>query len=205
MNLSQRMSQAFGRPQLPLCLFYDFTFALRFELGGEIDGIADPVPRFLQAIDRARAVAHDLFDSSPRLDVVFAIYASRNIGQIARQRIRELASSGFDSRRVRHLGRTAVGKNNLNRHWYGCTLATPTTDIDRLLWCAVAKEMQISPKANFEFYLVDFDGQIILHLYDDRGMDVVAMSIDRLRPTYHRYNAWLLDYDRFRMDSTFAS
>lgn len=44
---------------------------------------------------------------------------------------------------------------------------------------------------------------VVLHLYDDRGMDVVASSVDRLRATYMNHIDWLLDEGREKMDETF--
>ncbi|WP_420901955.1 DUF3885 domain-containing protein [Paenibacillus dendritiformis] len=38
--------------------------------------------------------------------------------------------------------------------------------------------------------------QIIYHLYDDRGCDVLCAALDPLRPLYEEFNDWILEYDR---------
>ena len=36
----------------------------------------------------------------------------------------------------------------------------------------------------------------IFHIYDDRGADLIAASIDSIQGIYEKYNNWILDYDR---------
>jgi len=45
-------------------------------------------------------------------------------------------------------------------------------------------------------FLVDFDRDILLHVYDDRGVDVTALDRATLLPLYRSRAEWLLDYDR---------
>jgi hypothetical protein len=42
-------------------------------------------------------------------------------------------------------------------------------------------------------------------MYDDRGLDVIASGKDSIRGLYHDFNAWILDYDRPRIDEAFSS
>jgi hypothetical protein len=41
-------------------------------------------------------------------------------------------------------------------------------------------------------------------MYDDRGLDLVANDQDTLRGIYRKFNSWVLDYDRKRMESIFG-
>lgn len=45
---------------------------------------------------------------------------------------------------------------------------------------------------------------LLFHLYDDRGADLVAANRKLLRPIYEKYNDWILDYDRAKIDGVFA-
>ncbi len=45
--------------------------------------------------------------------------------------------------------------------------------------------------------------KILYHLYDDRGLDVVAIDKMTLQPIYQSYYTWLLDYDREAMKKVF--
>ncbi len=46
---------------------------------------------------------------------------------------------------------------------------------------------------------------IVLHMYDDRGMDLVASSREALQGIHDAYKPWILEYDRDRIGSTFGS
>ncbi len=52
-------------------------------------------------------------------------------------------------------------------------------------------------------YLFDVENHVILHLYDDRGLDIVAYNKDTLTPMYKKLNTWILDYDRKQIDKIF--
>ncbi|SDB87623.1 protein of unknown function [Shouchella lonarensis] len=55
-----------------------------------------------------------------------------------------------------------------------------------------------------EVYVVNVTKQMIFHLYDDRGCDMIAAEKENLRSLYKNFNHWLLDYDRAQMDKVFA-
>lgn len=52
-------------------------------------------------------------------------------------------------------------------------------------------------------YFADTHNSILFHLYDDRGADLVAADKEFLRPIYERFNSWILDYDREKIDAIF--
>ena len=52
-------------------------------------------------------------------------------------------------------------------------------------------------------YLFDTNRHIIFHLYDDRGLDVAAIDRETLLPLYYKYNSWILDYDRPKIEELF--
>lgn len=45
---------------------------------------------------------------------------------------------------------------------------------------------------------------IIYNMYDDRGLDIISANIEILRSIYEKFNDWILDYDRTRIDKIFA-
>lgn len=53
-------------------------------------------------------------------------------------------------------------------------------------------------------YFIHPTKNIVMHMYDDRGMDIVAPDKETLIDMYMRYNAWILDYDRQRIDKIFS-
>jgi len=215
-TICAQLEAVFGVP-LGSALFYQFNYGLRFELGGEVFGNDEPIPRFLQAIERARTVARALFDEPRTLDAVLCYYPPTvNPGPALLKWKKQLQEIGFPFR-LGKAERVVVVEDGDEpgdaycQFWSRITLA-PQRDpaMDVLLWAAVAQEMRVTPTINpgsfaqTSIYLVDFAARTILHVYDDRGMDVVALEARPLRPLYRRFNAWLLDCDRDRMDATFG-
>lgn len=54
-------------------------------------------------------------------------------------------------------------------------------------------------------YFINSKDSIMFHLYDDRGLDVVAKDVSSIKSLYRDYNDWILDYDREKIDSLFAN
>ncbi|MGX7381869.1 MULTISPECIES: DUF3885 domain-containing protein [unclassified Bacillus (in: firmicutes)] len=59
-------------------------------------------------------------------------------------------------------------------------------------------------KLGYDIYLINLSKQMIFHLYDDRGCDLIAADPEHLRPVYEGLQHWLLDYDRAQMDQLFV-
>jgi len=66
--------------------------------------------------------------------------------------------------------------------------------------------MGVEPRLQrFKFLLIDFDRAVLANPYDDRGMDVAAAEPKEIASLYHRFDNWLLAFDRPRMDRTFGA
>ena len=190
--------------------FQSSKYSLRFELGGEELGMDMPVPRFLRAFDRARQVARDLFQNSETVvGIVVTWNAEGDLFSPVADSDAALTSAGFDLPSFREWetelypeeeieeerGRSRCRAYDLTQSAYGQ---------DVLLWCAIACEMPIQPAVPARSYLADLNRGIILHVYDDRGMDVTALEAEALLALYRERNDWLLDYDRDRMSAAFG-
>ncbi|MBB3694797.1 DUF3885 domain-containing protein [Sphingomonas sp. BK580] len=189
--------------------FSDKDVRLRFQLGGQFDNVTEQVPRFLQAHSRASTVAD-------------AAFRNGCMGVVAWGGQRP-SSTGL-SRRTKN-GFTALQSTGFvvpqSAEWHGPLYSDPddaeandatfrSYDLgedkvarDTLLWHAVALEMPIYPKANVSIFLIDPVTPLMLYVYDDRGMDVIAKDEAALRDLFIRFDEWLLDYDRERMAKLF--
>lgn len=54
-----------------------------------------------------------------------------------------------------------------------------------------------------EIYFMNIDKKLIFHMYDDRGLDIIANDIETLRPIYDKYNTWILESNRGQIDGVF--
>jgi hypothetical protein len=173
---------------------------LRFELGGEIlSNVDQPVPRFIQAFHRAQALANVLFSSSTSLTAILGASPEWHA-------FGALEALGFRAPApwCRWSASYPPGEEDAPRfEWRAIELAEPAMR-DTLLWVSIVYEMGISPKAPVVSYLTDFDAAVVLHVYDDRGMDVRALDRASIEPLYRQFDSWLLDYDRPRMAAAFG-
>lgn len=187
--------------------FEQSPYSLRFELGGDFSNLHEPVRRFTQAYDRARTVAEWVFRGTKRLTaVVMWIEEPSGLSGLPREiGITSLASVGFDTsqptRSWEGLPPWLDGEDpETNRcHWAAFDLSSCRSQSDILLWCSIADEMPVEPDAAVVSYLLDPDAGLLLHVYDDRGMDLTGLSAESVAPAYREFDRWLLDYDRERM------
>lgn len=205
----EAIDAAFGWRGFPRGLFYHASFGLRFELGGDLEG---PL-RFVQALDRARAVASALFSESQTLVATVSFYGEERATRRRSAAIQQLEQIGFrhpfeapakvaenDQDHIAEFG------GDLYRHWYAANFTNDEASVTALLWASISREMDIRPKARWvdTIHLVDIKKRLALTAYDDRGMDVIGPSKPALSSIYSSFNSWLLDYDRAEMDAKFS-
>lgn len=56
-----------------------------------------------------------------------------------------------------------------------------------------------SPSVSGRVYFLNPATAIIVHMYDDRGLDMIAATRESLVPIYQTFNDWVLDFDRERI------
>ena len=184
-------------------------FRLRFELGGERFGADQPVPRFLQAFGRARQIASEVFEPSQRVFSVVAAFphSHNDLFAPAEDGLAALRQAGFALAPAHEwqapLWPNEQQEDQVPARWSTFDLTGDIVARDVLIWCAVAYEMGIRPKAPVMSYLADFERGIIFYVYDDRGMELIASAPDPLLALYADRSDWLLDYDRPRMKLAF--
>lgn len=197
--------------ELPHSLFTSFDQSLRFELGGEEFGADRPMRRFAQAFLRSNAISQALFERSSEVYVALSSYGDEKPPS---KRLIPLKHCGLKKHEFKYLGKTPQEDDghyledgsNIFRHWDMAKLNDKGT-ISDILWLGIAAELGIKPTfyGSTKAYLIDPEYGLVLHLYDDRGMDVVATHNASLVDLFLRFNDWLLDYNRARMTSMFGS
>lgn len=193
---------AFGANAFALGCFYQNEPALRFELSLE----GHRLDQFAQAWDRARPIVDYAFGDSAELVVVLT---SLHADSPSRHRalFRSLRELGVRMGRPR-----AWWTEPFEDDWMGepemrlfVAFTCGREALHRLLWGALAVDLGVRPRLADHLFVADPARGVVVHPYDDRGMDVVGPNRALLAELYHRFNAELLDYDRARMDGFFAS
>lgn len=175
---------------------------LRFELGGEaFDNTKQPVPRFLQAHHRASTVADMLFRENCVAVVAWNGRRPNNLGlPKVESGFDALQSTGFEAPQISEW-QDELHPDADDGEAYQYTLrsydiARKKAARDTLLWHSIAAEMPIYPNAPVEAFLINPVTSVMLHVYDDRGMDVIADNSANLSEIYSAFAGWLQDHDR---------
>jgi uncharacterized protein DUF3885 len=175
------------------------------------------VSMFTSAYDRARCLARAALPTLPseRVIAVIAAYPnpSKELGAKWRGWTRRAAYDELGEMGVSATPSEATWKGytypddeeDADAHpWEHCAVSVTWDQADILLWSQIAHEIGVTPQAPVLSKLVDVDRGVTVYAYDDRGMDVTALSPDPIAELYTRFDAWLLDSDRPRMSKAFA-
>ena len=189
--------------------FSDEDIRLRFELGGEdFDNTTQQVPRFLQAHHRASAVADTLFRESC---IAVVAWNGRQPNSLGLSEVENgfdaLQSTGFEAPQISEwqaeLYPDADDGEAYQYMLRSYDIAGNKAARDTILWHSIAAEMPIYPCAPVVAFLINPVTSVMLHVYDDRGMDIIANDPAGLSEIYSAFEDWLLDYDRERMEQLF--
>jgi hypothetical protein len=181
-------------------------YRLRFELGQGDTYLAN----FSCAYDRARALARAAIGASPPTAIIAARPNAKNPavampvqdGEFGRLQAMGVHTTPFVAawRGPSHpLSSTADAEV-----WQHRALEVSWTEADILLWSNIGQEIGVRPVAPVISSLVDVDREVMAYAYDDRGMDIVAVSASEIASLYVQFDAWLLDHDRDRMAAVFG-
>lgn len=76
---------------------------------------------------------------------------------------------------------------------------------NRMFQAIANREQSGVPKIASGVYVIDPNSKLIMHMYDDRGLDIIATELDTLRPLFESFSDWILDNQRHRVDSRFRT
>ena len=196
------LSSLLGQTWWKAPVFYSHQFALRFEHGqGEFW-----LDRFVSAKQRASSIAATALDGVAEIRLVIVrphdgtALPAEDLARLKND-LAEYELPSIDTFKSQIL---PSPDTEFDSTWLGVT-EIPRHLVDRAIWAAVAIDFGYLPATPGRLYIVNLANGLLIHPYDDRGMDVVAPSPEVLDDLYHRFSDWLLDYDRQRMDKMFSA
>ncbi len=143
-SIFTQIQQEFGVQEFPDAMFYEFEYALRFELGGGGVGIDRPMRRFIHAFERASAISQTLFEHSAE---VFLLLSSYGETQPNKKRLKPLKLCGIKHSEVGYLGKTPQNDTDyiaafgcdLFQHWDTVKLKDKQS-IAEIMWLCIAPD-----------------------------------------------------------------
>ena len=78
-------------------------------------------------------------------------------------------------------------------------------DADRMFQAIANRERGGVPSISGRVYVVNPQSKVILHMYDDRGLDIIAHDQVAIRPLYESFSEWVLDNQKQRVAFRFKN
>lgn len=210
-SLNQYLNAHFNNLELRKALFYQSRVGIRFEIGNPDLDYKDK--RYIQyAYIRSIKLFEEVF--TPDTEIYLVV--NEHIGiEYATKGLQGINVFNAYLKRKNKLDEVDCVKipycyqeegEEIEFLTFRYCLACKVVDIDYrgLLKSIANQDMGIKPSIDDEVYFVNRNDNIIYHLYDDRGLDVIANKKEVLIKIYTNYNDWILDYDREMIDQMFA-
>ncbi|MBS1527921.1 MAG: DUF3885 domain-containing protein [Bacteroidetes bacterium] len=206
-DLANYLKQHFNGLALREPLFFSWTNALRFDLQ---NGEPSSEDYFKEVDKRSSALFEAIFRQTEDVFVIYIEYKWKRrkirFSNYCFKQINALKRTDIDYFVVRHLYEkqkddiyniaiTKVKAIDINHK--NVLKAIANTDFP-------PREPRFKFLNNPNIYFINISRNVIFHMYDDRGLDIIASDINILKPIYQKYNSWILNTNREHIDKIMA-
>jgi len=191
----------FGKQELLFRLFYSFPIGIRFEIGKSNTRVYDE-EYVKNACRRAITIFSELFDND---DTIFVVVNS--FEDDPNDLAGDVASDVLSL--ISHQNKCKFPFNSQEEEDFSCTRHIVQTfvkdiQIEKLIENIIWSDIDGRNNLKGCVYFINPKNNIIYWLYDDRGLDVISNEKTNLNPIYIKFNSWILNYDREKIDRVFA-
>jgi len=216
--MKEYLTKNFPNLTLRRPLFYSSAIGIRFEIGPTNISIWKDFDRreinekyFVDASQRAKSIFELMFESEDELILAYQKFSDGR--QKIKKRfylfnqIKNSITKKITYTDIKGLyGDDSDFKGPKCYCWKRVEIELKTKDVnyENILYALI--NMDFSNRGHSlqgECFFINRTKNIILNLYDDRGMDVIASKKETLIELYSKYNHWILDYDRKKIDALF--
>lgn len=190
-------------PRLQLPIFYESPVALRFEIGDPAFSTRD-ARYFRTGLLRASF----LYESIPKPDtLLWVLYRSPDTDSDINALLERFCTLTKlpNPKEVYEQNTIDCDGDPLTRIFFFWDIEQTPPHIASLLEGILKTDFAGFSELSSAVFFFDTAQHILLHLYDDRGMDIVAEKKETISFLYEHFPNWLLDYDKKRMDVIFSS
>lgn len=201
------LKESFEELRLRTPLFYSSKFGLRFDLQ---KGKTDTDEYFNEVLRRSSSLFETAFNKTDKVLLIlidykykrnkirFSNYTFKQINNLKKEEVCYFKESNLYETNDKY--NVAIIKLNTSRINYKNILkAIANTDFP-------SREPTLDNKGFFsskEIYFLNLDKNLIFHMYDDRGLDIISSDNTLLSEIFKKHNDLILEYDRKEIEKQF--
>ena len=204
--MNSYLDKKFPKLKIEKPLFYNWPIGLRFEIGQDELEVSDEY--FNAAHERAISIFEAVFSQNDEIEIIYQQYSDgrKKIrkGSFIFKQIETIKNGLVQHSDVRDIYELS-NKSECWKRVYIPSLSLNTIDYKNILLSLIHTDFGCrTPSISGECFFINKSKNIIVNLYDDRGMDVISANKNELKSLYQQHNDWLLNYDRQKMDLVFS-
>lgn len=196
------MKIGFKSTKLPVAVFFSTPIGIRYEIGGQekvyLSNNQGTNPDYVNnAIQRAKTLFYEL-PCQPNILRIDCYPEEEN--KLTPQILVQLGLPVQDESIVEKF--IDDGDIVIQEHLYW-DLKKTKCQLDKLLLEIIKGDIGGFSFLSSNVYMLNTESPILYHLYDDRGVDIVANDKTLLLPLYKKYNDWVLQHDKNKIAQIF--
>lgn len=183
-------------------LFYNWDISLRFDLQKEFKNPVEPTDKeyFKQVYLRAKTLFESCFDS-PKTEILILVQKYEWEGS-------KIEKENYIFTQITDFNKTMIARSQVRKIyepddeddiWNVAIYPTKLENInvDNLIQGIANTDFpDRKPYIEEELYFINKTKNIIFHIYDDRGLDILMTDKSELKKLYKKHKDWILEYDR---------
>ncbi|MBD8006055.1 DUF3885 domain-containing protein [Bacillus norwichensis] len=211
-NIDNYMKKQFPNIELKSPLFYNSPIAIRFDLGGDFFLEKEKVEKVLYRsltlfntlnnnMDDIYVVTFvDCWDENPISSVEEGLIKAIN------KVIKTDTEYKINKKEQEYRYKDDDDDEETVTFCYWTKIKVINLDVEELLrrkvYSAISEEEY---KSIGDLFIINSSNNTIYHLYDERGLDIVSQKKETIMNLYKKFNKWILEYDRKRINEIFKN
>lgn len=193
-------------------IFYNSEIGIRFELGDPYRGVEEP-SYFEKVKKRSETLFESVFLESDEMYIVRGTFETQSPYEIINPDGVNVFSKYVD----KEIAKQVIcfeekpdydeETNQLSGYSKSYSLLCRVKKVDYKGILEAIGYADFPSMGNYisdRIYFIHPKKNIVFHMYDDRGLDIVAVRTEELMKLYNEFNDWILDYDREKIDRIFG-
>lgn len=212
MALDKYMQKEFPNLKLRPPLFYNWNIGIRFKLGvnDELENIQENRSYLENVYKRAISLFKSIHSSSDDIYIVVDVndFGNRKVSKrklnIYSKYVKEkeiLFKLQHDT--IPYIFPEDDEDGKYSTHRFSLKCKTSDFKYIPMLKAICNQDIGVRPSIFHRVYFINISKNTVFHVYDDRGCDLLANSLDSIRDIYEEYNELILDYDRDEIEAVF--